>query len=83
MAGRIPPHLTKELRRHIQNNTEKIVSSNAQKEEKSRRYSTLLTLAGAVTFLGFTSSIPFLVTKWVGPLNERDSVSSPWPLCGY
>lgn len=73
MTSRIPPHLARELRRHIKN-PEKLTSRSSPQDETSQKYGILLTFTGVITFLGITSSIPYFVTKWIGPLNERDNV---------
>ena len=78
MTSRIPPHIARELRRHIKLPEKSSIiassSSLSQNETSKAKSGILWTFAGVVTFLGITSSIPYFITKWIGPLNERDGV---------
>jgi len=64
MAAQLPPHLARELRRHVLKPTKKVL----EVEQKSRN----ATLVGVLGFLSFAISIPAISMWWVGSLNDKD-----------
>ena len=79
MSTKIPPHIARELRRHVQKSTKK--SMRVQEKEESR--SKIPTLIGCTIFTGIAFSVPFVATHWIGSLNERDGVSTIYLLQNF
>ena len=79
MATKIPPHLAKELQRHVA----PIASRNAvtkpgkasSGEEGFYGMGKGATLAACCAFTAATASFPVFAYWWIGPLNEKDGVS--------
>ncbi|GFH49709.1 hypothetical protein CTEN210_06185 [Chaetoceros tenuissimus] len=65
---KIPPHIARELKRHVQNGAKSGASSTGKKDNSK----TIKTLLGCTAFIGFTASFPYLGMAWIGPLNDRD-----------
>uniref|UniRef100_A0A7S2U6A6 Uncharacterized protein n=1 Tax=Attheya septentrionalis TaxID=420275 RepID=A0A7S2U6A6_9STRA len=74
MATKIPPHVAREMRRHIQPAAKKVAggSGGSGSSSSSSGKNTMRTLAGLVVFTGATASIPYWALKWIRPLNARD-----------
>ncbi len=75
-ANKIPPHIARELRRHVL----KTPKSRSGHQSSSKSSSTegngaIRTFLGCTAFIGVMASIPFVAMQWIGPLNERDEVS--------
>ena len=79
-SRKIPPHLTRELARHIQPRSKTQGSGNATLSSGSidnnatweKNNKKLVTIIGCFAFVGATASLPFWAMKWIGPLNEKD-----------
>jgi len=76
-ASKIPPHIARELARHVKSKSAKNPSTTTSRinTSKGNQSSKFRTFVGCVTFVGVTASFPFLAMKWIGPLNEKDEVS--------
>ena len=62
MASRkIPEHVARELKRHV------AISSNSKKDNKSTNV-----LIGCIALTSLAASFPYLSSKWIGNLNEKD-----------
>ena len=74
MASKIPPHVAREMQRHIQPVAKKVASDGGGtgSSSSSSGKNTMRTLAGLVVFTGMTASIPYWALKWIRPLNARD-----------
>eukprot|EP00565_Helicotheca_tamesis_P006886 CAMPEP_0185729288 /NCGR_PEP_ID=MMETSP1171-20130828/5077_1 /TAXON_ID=374046 /ORGANISM="Helicotheca tamensis, Strain CCMP826" /LENGTH=134 /DNA_ID=CAMNT_0028398087 /DNA_START=111 /DNA_END=515 /DNA_ORIENTATION=+ len=70
-TNKIPPHLARELRRHLPKKTASVSSGGAGKAGEDG-YRKLKTLVGCCVFTGITASIPYWAMKWIAPLTERD-----------
>uniref|UniRef100_A0A6U0SVR4 Uncharacterized protein n=1 Tax=Eucampia antarctica TaxID=49252 RepID=A0A6U0SVR4_9STRA len=75
MATKIPPHIARELRRHIGRSTN---SNPLQKNiSNAGERSKIPILIGCTIFTCITFSVPFIATHWIGSLNERDEALNP------
>jgi hypothetical protein len=76
-ARKIPPHIARELARHVKSsatkNTTNIGSRANTGGNSDGGSGKLKTVAGCFLFVGVTASIPILAMKWIGPLNEKDA----------
>ncbi len=74
-ASKIPPHIARELRRHIKPKAGAARQSNASSSStSSSNNGKLYTFLGCTAFIGVTASFPYFGMAWIGPLNERDGV---------
>uniref|UniRef100_A0A6S9ILF6 Uncharacterized protein n=1 Tax=Ditylum brightwellii TaxID=49249 RepID=A0A6S9ILF6_9STRA len=72
-ANKIPPHLARELRRHLPKKTSAVASgTNAGSKGGEDGFRKMKTFIGCCVFTAGTASIPFWAMKWIAPLNERD-----------
>jgi hypothetical protein len=83
MTRKIPPHIARELARHVKQlrPTSSGANSTASRatqmnNETSNFNSKIKTVIGCFAFVSVTASIPFLAMKWIGPLNEKDGALS-------
>ena len=70
MSAKVPPHIARELRRHVQKSSK----TSMRMKEKEEGRSKIPTLIGCTIFTGIAFSVPFVATNWIGSLNERDDV---------
>ena len=70
MSAKVPPHIARELRRHVQKSSK----TSMRMKEKEEGRSKIPTLIGCTIFTGIAFSVPFVATHWIGSLNERDDV---------
>ncbi len=71
MTSKIPPHVARELARHLVKKTPP-PSSSSTMNGTAMRPSQSKVLFGTLTFLGVAFSIPFLATQWVGRLTDKE-----------
>ena len=71
LAQNVSKHVAKELRRHVKPNQVTLKDTGGEKGRGN-----IKTLFCCVAFVGVTASIPLLAMHWIGPLNEKDEVSS-------
>ncbi len=73
-SGKIPPHIARELARHVKQPLKPLNSSSSRKStsQGSDGGSKLTTVIGCFAFVGVTASLPLWAMKWIGPLNEKD-----------
>jgi hypothetical protein len=70
MASKIPPHLARELQRHV---AKKVMPSQAASSQQKSKYSqSSPVLLGCLGFLGAACSIPFVAMWWVGRLVDKE-----------
>jgi hypothetical protein len=62
-ASKIPPHIARELQRHV--GKARVAAPKATSAASSSAGSNKV-LIGCLSFLGFSISIPFLAMEWVG-----------------
>eukprot|EP00553_Chaetoceros_curvisetus_P005921 CAMPEP_0204618226 /NCGR_PEP_ID=MMETSP0717-20131115/4950_1 /ASSEMBLY_ACC=CAM_ASM_000666 /TAXON_ID=230516 /ORGANISM="Chaetoceros curvisetus" /LENGTH=138 /DNA_ID=CAMNT_0051631921 /DNA_START=1 /DNA_END=417 /DNA_ORIENTATION=+ len=67
-ASKIPPHIARELRRHVL----KTPHQSSSKSSSTEGNGAIRTFLGCTAFIGVMASIPFVAMQWIGPLNERD-----------
>jgi hypothetical protein len=76
-ASKIPPHIARELKRHVRPRPTSAAGSsagkNAGKAEDSSN-SKVYTLIGCAAFVGVTASFPLMGLAWIRPLSDRDEV---------
>eukprot|EP01083_Nonionella_stella_P092906 260219_1 len=77
-ASKIPPHIARELRRHVRRPSRgtSTTRSTRQNNSNSQGVTNIRTLVGCTAFVGVTASIPFIAMQWIGPLNEKDDILS-------
>lgn len=71
MTSKIPPHVARELRRHV-TPPKRGVGGGSGGGSSTGGGSKGITLLGLCAFTTATASIPYFVFKWFEPLNERD-----------
>ena len=75
-ARKVPPHIARELARHVKPSKTSTTSSNRASfgggSGSSNSNSKARTVIGCFAFVGVTASIPLWAMKWIGPLNEKD-----------
>ena len=84
-ASKIPPHIARELRRHVKPKIPNNSSTSTNKShfkfggfgkgDSSSSNSKLYTLLGCSAFIGITASFPFFGMAWIGRLSDKDGVS--------
>ena len=67
MASKIPPHLARELRRHVVK-----PSPTTNNESKSSFFSDPKVLAGCLALTATMAAVPYFFMNWIQPLTERD-----------
>ena len=67
MASKIPPHLARELRRHVVKQ-----SPSATNESKTSFFSDPKVLAGCLALTVTMTAVPYFFMGWIQPLTERD-----------
>ena len=81
MASKIPPHVARELRRHVarskpkankSSNSSSMNSSNTDSSSSSSFSSGPKVVAGCVALTGTFFAVPYLFINWIQPLSERD-----------
>jgi hypothetical protein len=65
MASKIPPHLARELRRHV-------VKPPSNNGSKTSFYSDPKVLAGCLALTATMTAVPYFFMGWIQPLTERD-----------
>lgn len=75
-ASKIPPHIARELRRHVKPKAKASSGASAGKNtnKKPTDNGKLYTFLGCTAFVGVTASFPFFGMAWIGPLSDRDEV---------
>lgn len=81
-ASKIPPHIARELRRHVKPKIPNNSSTSTNKShfkfggfgkgDSSSSNSKLYTLLGCSAFIGITASFPFFGMAWIGRLSDKD-----------
>lgn len=73
-ASKIPPHIARELRRHVKPKAKASSGASAGKNtnKKPTDNGKLYTFLGCTAFVGVTASFPFFGMAWIGPLSDRD-----------
>ena len=80
MSSKIPPHIARELRRHVARskpNTTTSTSSNSSSSSASSNstdssYAGPKVVAGCIALAGTFYAVPYLFINWIQPLSERD-----------
>ena len=76
MASKIPPHVARELRRHVARTNPKAApkTSSASNNNTSTdsSFSRPKVVAGCVALAGTFYAVPYLFINWIQPLSERD-----------
>jgi hypothetical protein len=79
--SKIPPHIARELARHVKPTSNKTTTLSSQSRKNNYKNNnsnsnnnnkTMKTVVGCFAFVGVTASIPLWAMKWIGPLNEKD-----------
>lgn len=79
-ASRLSPQIIKELRRHVKSGKSPTGNSSVHSsiqlggisEKKGGRTHTV-TILGCMVVIGVTASLPYVCTRLIGSLNERDA----------
>ena len=69
MASKIPPHVARELKRHVVKQQQKTTSSSSPNSNGS---SSSKVLAGVLALTGTMTVVPYLFINWIQPLTDRD-----------
>ncbi|KAI2513128.1 hypothetical protein MHU86_1166 [Fragilaria crotonensis] len=75
MTSKIPPHVARELARHLVKKTPSSSMAGGTRTTtatSTTRPSQSKVLFGTLTFLGVAFSIPFLAIQWVGRLTDKE-----------
>ena len=84
-AKKIPPHIARELRRHVAGTAPSASSSSAatpaatrfSKDQESNNQSHSRVLLACAGFVGLVSIVPYAAVKWIGHLtNKEDELSA-------
>lgn len=67
MASKIPPHLARELRRHVIKQSPSTIN-----ESKASFFSDPKVLAGCLALTATMTAVPYFFMGWIQPLTERD-----------
>ena len=81
MASKIPPHLTRELRRHLVKQKSPSTSAGSSTSNSSSAdapssdfsFSRPKVLAGCLALTATMAIIPYVFINWIQPLSERDA----------
>eukprot|EP00545_Synedropsis_sp_CCMP1620_P014875 CAMPEP_0119014136 /NCGR_PEP_ID=MMETSP1176-20130426/9374_1 /TAXON_ID=265551 /ORGANISM="Synedropsis recta cf, Strain CCMP1620" /LENGTH=134 /DNA_ID=CAMNT_0006967277 /DNA_START=21 /DNA_END=425 /DNA_ORIENTATION=- len=65
-APKIPPHIARELQRHVAKSTRITAAPTPSSSAAGESSSGNKVLIGCLSFLGFSISIPFIAMQWVG-----------------
>ena len=71
-ASKIPPHIARELGRHLKPRSKGPGGSSAGKGQKDT--GKLYTFLGCTAFIGITASFPYVGMAWIGRLTDKDEV---------
>jgi hypothetical protein len=71
-ASKIPPHIARELGRHLKPRSKGPGGSSAGKGQKDN--GKLYTFLGCTAFIGITASFPYFGMAWIGRLTDKDEV---------
>jgi len=63
ISRKIPQHVARELKRHVQK-----PNTNNNNNNNKKTYAFL----GCITFTAMAAALPYYCTKWIGNLNARD-----------
>lgn len=71
MASKIPPHIARELRRHVapKKSAQAQASAGPRQQQKCSQNTVLL---GCLGFLGCACSIPLVAMQWIGRLSDKE-----------
>jgi hypothetical protein len=76
----IPPHVARELRRHVARSKPKAASSSSSSSTTSNNnnstdssFSRPKVVAGCVALAGTFYAVPYLFINWIQPLSEREN----------
>ena len=76
MASKIPPHVARELRRHVARTNPKAAPKNTAASNNNTNtdssFSRPKVVAGCVALAGTFYAVPYLFINWIQPLSERD-----------
>ena len=77
MTSKIPPHVARELARHLlkkplSTSTSTSTSTLSNNSSTRQRQQQQRVLFGTLTFLGAAFSIPFVAIQWVGRLTDKE-----------
>ena len=74
MTSKIPPHVARELARHLVKKTSSstVGASTTNPPQQQKRV-----LFGTLAFLGAAFSIPFVAMQWVGRLTDKEEGLTP------
>mmetsp|Transcript_18756 Transcript_18756/g.31612 ORF Transcript_18756/g.31612 Transcript_18756/m.31612 type:complete len:151 (-) Transcript_18756:217-669(-) len=76
MASKIPPHVARELRRHVARTNPKAApktsSASSNNNTTDSSFSRPKVVAGCVALAGTFYAVPYLFINWIQPLSERD-----------
>lgn len=64
-SGKIPPHVARELKRHVAHTTPKTSTNSNSKMA--------FAVLGCATVVSLAAAMPYFATSWIGNLNSRDS----------
>ena len=78
MASKIPPHVARELRRHVvkqkpPTGSSSQSTSNASSSSSDFSFSPPKVLAGCLALTATMTVIPYVFINWIQPLSDRDS----------
>jgi len=76
MASKIPPHVARELRRHVVKQKPPSTGSSSggtSSGNASSSNSSPKALIGALALTGTMMAVPYAFINWIQPLSERDS----------
>jgi hypothetical protein len=78
MASKIPPHVARELRRHVAKSKPNAASSSSSSATSNNNsadssFSRPKVVAGCVALAGTFYAVPYLFINWIQPLSERES----------
>ncbi|KAL7491392.1 hypothetical protein ACHAWT_002076 [Skeletonema menzelii] len=79
MASKIPPHVARELRRHVARSNPKSTPKNSSSSSNASNttntdstFSRPKVVAGCIALTGTFYAVPYLFINWIQPLSERD-----------
>ena len=78
-ASKIPPHIARELGRHLKPRSKGPGGSSAGKGQKDT--GKLYTFLGCTAFIGITASFPYVGMAWIGRLTDKDEVRRMFLYC--
>ena len=77
MASKIPPHVARELRRHVQkqrpsSSSSSTTNNNTSSSSKFAYFSQPKVLAGCLALTATMTIVPYAFINWIRPLTDRE-----------